>query len=95
MNAPVSFDTLAFVRKLEDSGMAARQAEALAEALGDIVFKTTATKSDLRELELRLEARLRELELRLTSSLTVKLGTAIGASTALTVAILGALISFH
>jgi hypothetical protein len=100
MNTHVSFDTHAFVKRLESSGMATAQAEALADALGDIVFETTATKSDLREqslvlsneikaLELKIAGDLKDLELRLMS----RLGTVVAGSTALTIAILGALIT--
>jgi hypothetical protein len=129
MNAHVSFNTHAFVKRLESSGMAVAQAEALADALGEIVFETTATKSDLRELQLILSADLKALEAKLiadSSALEVKLsadlssleaklsaeinalelkqkdmelrlmsrlGGMIAASTALTIAILGALIT--
>jgi hypothetical protein len=60
--------------------MDSRQAEALAEALHDIVFDTLATKNDLRELELRL-----------TNSLTIRMGAMVAAATA----ILGALNILH
>jgi hypothetical protein len=111
MNTHVSFNTHAFVKRLESSGMATAQAEALADALGDIVFETTATKSDLREqelalandikalelkiagdlknLELKIAGDLKDLELRLMS----RLGAIVAGSTALTIAILGALIT--
>jgi hypothetical protein len=100
MNTNVSFDTHAFVKRLESSGMATAQAEALADALGDIVFETTATKSDLREqglvlaneikaLELKIAGDLKDLEIRLMS----RLGAIVAGSTALTIAILGALIT--
>ena len=80
MNAHASFDTLALSKRLQASGMDPRQAEALAEALNDSMFEMIATKADLRELELRL-----------ANSLTLRLGAMIAASTALTVAILGAI----
>lgn len=86
----MSFDTLAFVKRLADAGMDTRQAEALAGALNEIVFDTLATKSDLRELELRISGNLKDLELRLTNSLTGRMG----AMNAATIAILGALITF-
>ncbi len=86
----MSFDTLAFVKRLADAGMDTRQAEALAGALNEIVFDTLATKSDLRELELRIAGNLKDLELRLTNSLTGRMG----AMNAATIAILGALITF-
>ena len=90
MNSHVSFNTHAFVKRLQSAGMDVAQAEALADALCDIVFETTATKSDLRELELRLASNLKDLELRLMA----RLGTVVAGSTALTIAILGALITF-
>jgi two-component sensor histidine kinase len=113
MTARLSFDTLAFAKRLAAAGMESRQAQALAEALNDIVFDTLATKNDLRDLEAagksgieklefstragieRLEAAIRELEHRLTNSLTVRTGAMIAGSTALIVAVLGALNSLQ
>jgi hypothetical protein len=80
MSAHLSFDTLAFAKRLAAAGMDSRQAQALAEALNDIVFDTLATKNDLRELEHRL-----------TNSLTIRMGAMIAGSTALVVAVLGTL----
>jgi len=76
MMAQLSFDTLAFVKRLAAAGMDARHAEALAEALTVHAFTDVATKADLKELELRL---------------TMRVGAMIATSTALTVAILGTL----
>ena len=64
--------------------MAATQAEALAEALNEVVFETVATRTDLRELELRLK-----------HDLTVRMGAITAAASALVVTILGALVSLH
>ena len=72
--AQFGFDTLAFVKRLSAAGMNARQAEALAEALTEHAFTDLATKTDLKELELRLTIRM-------------------GALSAATIAILGALIT--
>lgn len=102
MTAHLSFDTLAFAKRLAAAGMESRQAQALAEALNDIVFDTLATKNDLRDLGLatdaridRMEAAMREMEHRLMNSLTVRTGTMIAGSTALIVAILGTLNSLQ
>lgn len=84
MNAHTTFDTLSFAKRMEASGMAPPQAEALAGALNEAATGVLATKNDLRELELRLK-----------HDLTVRLGGAIAASTALTVAILGAIIALR
>jgi hypothetical protein len=87
----MSFDTLAFAKRLAAAGMSSGQAQALAEALNDIVFDTLATKNDLRDLAQQTKNDLRELEQRMT----VRLGAMIGGSMALTVTILGALNALH
>jgi hypothetical protein len=87
VSAHMSFDTLAFAKRLAAAGMNSGQAQALAEALNDIVFDTLATKSDLRELQLATKADLRELEHRLMNKMTVRMG----AMTAATIGILSAL----
>ena len=84
-----SFDTLAFVKRLSAAGWDTRQAEALAEALTGNAFDELATKSDLRELGSALRSEMKELELRLT----IRTGAMVAASTALTIAILGTLIT--
>lgn len=74
MMAQIGFDTLAFVKRLAAAGMNTRQAEAIAEGLTEHAFTDLATKSDLKDLELRLTIRM-------------------GALSAATIAILGALIT--
>lgn len=98
MTAHLSFDTLAFAKRLAAAGMQSRQAQALAEALNDIVFNTLATKNDLRDLEVATKAGLKDLEVAtkvglkdLEHRLTVRMGAMITASMALTVGILGTL----
>ena len=80
--AQPAFDALAFVKRLSAAGMNARQDEALAEALTVHAFDDLVTRSDLKTA-------LHELEVRLT----VRMGSIMAASTALTIAILGALIT--
>jgi hypothetical protein len=87
VTAQYAFDTLAFVKRLSAAGMDTPHAEALAEALVDGAFNNLATKADLRELQSATNADLRELEHRLTNKLTVRMG----AMTAATIAIIGAL----
>jgi hypothetical protein len=77
MNARVAFDTHGFVKRLEAGGWSLAHAEALADAMGDIVLQSIATKTDLREVEtslrseikdagVTLRSELKEMELRLT-----------------------------
>jgi hypothetical protein len=61
MNARVAFDTHAFVKRLEAAGMSVTHAEALADAMGDIVLQSIATKSDLREVEVNLRSEIKDL----------------------------------
>lgn len=72
-----AFDTMAYVKKLEDAGVDRKQAEAQAEALFQIVSDQLATKQDLKELELRLRY-----------DLTVRLGGIVVACTAILLAFL-------
>lgn len=96
------FDSHAFVRRMEVAGMARGIAEELADALSSVVLDGLSTRRDveeaasrsdghLRETELRLRQELKELELRMT----LRLGGMLAATTALTVAILGALITLR
>jgi hypothetical protein len=47
-------DTNGIVKKLEARGFSRTQAEGITEALKELDVSTLATKSDLRELEMRL-----------------------------------------
>ncbi len=66
----IAFDTLKFVRTLKDAGIPEPQAEAITEAVR-VAHQDSepVTRPDLRELELRLDARIRETELRLEAKL--------------------------
>jgi len=55
---PPSFDTLAYARRLREGGFTEAQAEASAEALAAAMTDTLATKQDLKELDVRMDARL-------------------------------------
>ncbi len=62
----IAFDTLKYAKRLKDSGVPDKQAEAEAEALAEVLevnLKDLATKEDLRR-------DLREMEQRMT----IKLG---------------------
>jgi len=55
----VTFDTLKFVKTLQAAGVSMPQAEAIATAVRDSTDSAElATKSDLRELELRMTIKL-------------------------------------
>jgi len=69
MNIRVAFDTHAFIKRLEAAGVSATQAEALADALGDIVLQSIATKTDLRETELCLRTEMKDLGVSLRSEM--------------------------
>ncbi len=69
----ISFDTLAYAKKLMAAVFTQQQAEVQAEALKDIIDDTLSTKQDLKDLENRL---------------IIKVGGMYGASIAIVVALL-------
>jgi len=62
MQAIITFDTLAYAKKLKAAGFTEQQAEIQTEALKEIIGERLATKQDLIELEMRLK---HDLTLRL------------------------------
>src|SRR3954466_15122199 len=99
MTAQFAFDTRAFVKRLSAAGMDTQQAEALVGALSEHAFDDLVTtgvlRSELNELRSELRLEMKELEMRPANSLTSRMGAMIAGSTALTVAILGALIGLR
>ena len=83
------FNALKYTQELEKAGFTREQAEVSMKLLIDIMNENFATKSDLKELEFRLESKLHGTESRLESrmqslesgmkeleyKLTIKLGT--------------------
>jgi uncharacterized protein involved in exopolysaccharide biosynthesis len=69
MNARVAFDTHGFVKRLEAAGWSAAHAEALADAMGDIVLHSIATRTDLREVDIGLRSELKELSTSLRTEM--------------------------
>lgn len=77
----ITFDTHEFVKELKDAGFSEQQAEVitklqkttvnatLEQAKHDYQLDDLATKRDLRELELKLDARFRELELKIAKDI--------------------------
>lgn len=61
MSATV-FDTHAVVKRLKAAGFTEQQAEAHAETLADAISGRFATKADLTEATLRIEARMAKVE---------------------------------
>jgi hypothetical protein len=55
MPSAITFDTLAYVKKLRSAGVPEKQAEILAETFAEILEERVATKQDLKELELALK----------------------------------------
>ncbi|KAF0119384.1 MAG: hypothetical protein FD149_69 [Rhodospirillaceae bacterium] len=62
MALAVAFDTLKLARKLEAAGFEHQQAADVSEAMAEaFAIAEVATKADVRELELRLEAKIDRL----------------------------------
>jgi hypothetical protein len=58
-------DRLTLTRALESSGMQSAVAERIATEIYDAIHNHVATKTDLRELEQRLDLRFEQLERRI------------------------------
>ncbi len=90
MNTSI-FDTLRYARRLEEAGVEARQAEAMAEALAVEFVPNVATRVDLgssvSELKVwfkaELKAEIATLEARLTWRLLGGVGIIVGLAVAL------------
>ena len=66
--ATITFDTLKFVRKLQESGFEEKQAEGIAEAFKDASGEAElATKRDME----RLEGQMREMKAEINGKLTL------------------------
>ena len=101
MPSAITFDTLAYARKLKSAGFTEKQAEIQAEALVEIVDERLATKQDIlelkrdiKELETTLKRDMKELESTLQRDmkelemrLTIRLGTMMAVSIAIVAAL--------
>ena len=64
----ITFDTLKFVETLKESGFDEPQAKGMVVAIQEVQktnLEALATKGDLRELEIRLDARIDRLDARI------------------------------
>jgi 2-phosphoglycerate kinase len=69
-------DRLTLTRALESSGMASDAAERIATEIYGAIHDNVATKQDLRELELRLEAKIDRIVVRLGALIVIVAGLA-------------------
>ncbi len=83
MSASISFDTLAYAKKLMAAGFTQQQAEVQAEALREIIDDRLATKQDIA----LLKKDLKELEYRLTIRMMTIIGVAMVLTVSLTVSL--------
>lgn len=76
----ITFDTLRFVTRLKESGLSETQSLAITEAFKEAHGEAeVATRNDLREMELKMEARFRELEVRIAETKTELVRWVVGA----------------
>ena len=66
MNA-ILFDTLKLTRRLKEAGFNEKQAEGAAEALGEALTGTVATKGDIDALEAKMNTRFAEISSKIDS----------------------------
>jgi hypothetical protein len=61
----ITFDTLAYAKKLTAVGVPVEQAEVQAEAIAEIIEERLATKKDLEELKIELKRDIQEMSYKL------------------------------
>lgn len=74
----VTFDTLKYVEALKVAGVPEPQAKAQSEALKEVLNTEVATKSDLTEMELKVEAKLEAMKYEIIKWNTATLLAATG-----------------
>jgi len=79
----ITFDTHAYIKKLEAVGVTEKQAEVQAQAISELVNDRLVTKEDLEHATKELEHTIKELEYRLVIRLGGMMVVAIGIVTAL------------
>jgi hypothetical protein len=72
-------DRLTLTRAFEGAGIQSEAAERIATEIYDAIHENVATKQDLRELELRLEAKIDRMVVRLGALVVVVSGLLFGA----------------
>ena len=70
----MTFDTLAYTKKLKAVGFTEEQAEAQAETLSEIIDSNLATKHDIESLRKDIELLKNELILKLGAMLAISIG---------------------
>jgi len=73
-------DRLTLTRALESGGMDSQAAERVATEIYDAIQGNVATKTDLREMEQRLDLRFEQLDRRIDAMVT-RLGGAVNSHT--------------
>ena len=71
----LTFDTLAYTKKLKAVGFTEDQAEAQAETLSEIIDSNLATKHDIETIRKDIELLKSELILKLGAMLAISIGT--------------------
>ena len=64
MTSQILFDRLAYVDRLKAGSFSEQQARAAADALGEALTETVATKADVAQLETKMETRFSALDVR-------------------------------
>ena len=69
MSSTITFDTLAYAKKLIAVGVPVLQAEVQAETFSEVIEDNFAKKKDLKELEVSLKRDIKEFEVSLKSDI--------------------------
>src|SRR5208283_535692 len=68
MTSQVLFDRLAYVDRLKAASFTEQQARGAADALGDALTETVATKADITQLDAKVDARFAQVTAQIAES---------------------------
>jgi hypothetical protein len=92
------FNALKYTQEMERAGFTREQAEVSMKVLIDVMNENFATKSDLKDLEVKVDSGFKEMNLALHEldyRLTIKLGTMLTVAIGATAALVKMLQSIH
>jgi|SRR5271165_2204587 len=82
MTSQVLFDRLAYVDRLKAASFTEQQARGAADALGEALTETVATKADITQLEAKIDTRFAQVDARIAEVRATIIQWVVGAALA-------------
>ena len=89
----ITFDTLAYSKRLRSAGVSEEVADIQAEALADVIDDHLVKKKDIDDLEIRLDHRMEQLDTKI-DKMGYRLSVRLGGMVTAAVVVLAAIVKF-